>query len=173
MPHAVISGIVAKIDHERRIVALASGEELWVRDGPLDWLAEGMAVTVLYELDAARVRRICAVSTTGGTTAPAGATRPESRRYLGVLQRARAGAYEALKACLGPWDHVLVVWDRRAAERRKGLARRADERRLRERRSALPPTWTTRGFFLVPRSDPRTDAETSPSDPPAPRAPGE
>jgi hypothetical protein len=71
--------------------------------------------------------------------------------YIAVVRRGEMAVFRSLLRSLeaqpGP---AQVIWDRRAAERRKARSRGSLERRRGDRRTPPPQTWSRRGFFYAP-----------------------
>jgi hypothetical protein len=72
-------------------------------------------------------------------------------RYLAVVQRGRDDVYRTLKREFEARAIVEVIWDRRAAERRRETRPVAQERRRGNRRRGSPATWLALGFVLLPQ----------------------
>lgn len=68
-----------------------------------------------------------------------------------VLMVVRRGADERFRFLQEAFAHepVTIIWDRRAAERRRGASRWPEgERRFQERRRPPPATWTALHFVV-------------------------
>jgi hypothetical protein len=65
---------------------------------------------------------------------------------LGAIDR-----FAALERAFGP-EGIVVIWDRRVADRRRAGrdSAVATERRRRDRRGPAPPTWSLLDFLVVP-----------------------
>lgn len=78
------------------------------------------------------------------------AAEPESQ-LLAIVRRSDAEIYRTLLQRFG--DEVMVIWDRRAAERRMATEPAEPERRRGERRGPTRQIWGL-GFLIVPTTDP-------------------
>ena len=84
---------------------------------------------------------------------------PQAAFEPSALIVVRAGAvdrFAALKSAFAP-EGIDVVWDRRLGERRRSQddsARASDRRRRRDRRGAIPASWSLLDFLVVPTQAP-------------------
>jgi hypothetical protein len=67
-----------------------------------------------------------------------------------VVRRDRADVFETLQGQMGEGNLADVIWDRRFWDRRSGISRTRQDRRRGDRRHALPDTWETLGYVLIP-----------------------
>jgi hypothetical protein len=72
------------------------------------------------------------------------------RPCVAIVQRGNTEAVRYLRESFDSRDVVEVRWDGRTTDRRRVGQGVLPERRGRERRRRPPPTWSTRGFVLVP-----------------------
>jgi hypothetical protein len=70
---------------------------------------------------------------------------------LVVVRQGDRDLYDSLTAIAR--DSVAVVWDRRTRERRTADRATANDRRRQDRRQPPSPSWTSRGFLVVPIED--------------------
>jgi hypothetical protein len=84
------------------------------------------------------------------------ATERESQ-LLAIVRRSNAETYRTLLQKFG--DEVMVIWDRRAAERRMAPEPAEPERRRGERRGPTRQIWGL-GFLIVPTTSGRGRVDT-------------
>ena len=140
---------MAALDHE---VGMLRGLVTDTQDGvrqiarALDEAATALRVGYVQQLR----RRLAPASSPAKTEIASDKDAGAAADALIVVQRGRGDLYRAVEGgAAGPG--LVVIWDRRRSERRRGARRPAGhERRRTERRGSPTETWTRLGFQLVP-----------------------
>jgi hypothetical protein len=78
-------------------------------------------------------------------------------QLIAIVRRGNAEIYRTLLQRFG--DEVMVIWDRRAAERRMAAEAAEPERRRVERRGPTRQIWGL-GFLIVPTTPDRGRVDT-------------